>query len=128
MDESLLNGIILGLSALIIGLSLYGVLAPGGLVVRVGELWQRPWSLPVAAGIRVVMGVAMIMVADTSRFPEAFLILGGIAIAAAVALPLMGKQVVEKILAWFTAKPTLFVRLWCLLGVAFGIFLGYGVI
>ncbi len=128
MDETLLRYLLLGIAVLVTAMSLLGVLVPARLVNTVGDFWGKSWSLPFAAGIRLVMGVSLVLLADSSRFPLAFEILGWIAIVAALLLPIVGKQRVSRLLEWIVGWPSLLMRLTCLLGVVFGLFIGYGVL
>ena len=73
------------------------------------------------------MGAALIVAAPVSKFPVVFEILGWIAIAAAVAIIFIGRERVAAIAAWFVRCPASLIRLWLLVGIAFGGFLIYGI-
>lgn len=128
MDESLLRYLALGLAGLITFMSVYGVLVPDRLAATVGGVWARPWSMAFAIGIRVLLGTVLILLAPESRLPLLYLVLGWAAIIAAVALPLAGRERVGRLIGWATGLSPLALRAWCLLGVAFGLLVAYGVL
>ena len=128
MDKQLLIYLLIALSVMITAMSAYGVLNPGGLVDRVNNVWVKNWGLPFAITVRLVMGVAMISVADSTRYPMAFIVLGWLALLAAVALPVMGKERVGRIIDAVSRQPATVMRLWCLFGVAFGLFIAWNVL
>ena len=112
--------------AAIVTLSLVGLVVPARLMAMVGGVMGRAMGMWIASGARVVLGVALIVAAPQSMFPTAFVALGWIALVAAVALPLIGRGRVGSLLIWLEKMPSLLVRLWLLVGVAFGAFLMYG--
>jgi len=86
----------------------------------------RPGILYFAVGIRLLLGIALIVAAPDSLFPLLFRIFGVVAIVAALALPIMGIERIRKLVGWFAALPPLALRLWLVVGFAFGAFLVYG--
>ena len=82
--------------------------------------------LYLAVGIRLLLGVALIVAAPASLFPLVFRVIGVIAILAALALPIMGIERIRRLVGWFAALPSLALRLWLVFGFAFGAFLVYG--
>lgn len=86
----------------------------------------RPGILYLAVGIRLLLGVALIVAAPDSLFPVLFRIVGVVAILAALALPIMGIERIRRLVGWFAALPPLALRLWLVFGFAFGAFLIYG--
>ena len=83
-------------------------------------------------GIRIVLGVSLLLIAEDSAFPSAFEILGWVAIVVAVALPCIGRARIEALIDWMETLPLIAIRLWVVVGVAlggfllFGVYLGYG--
>lgn len=78
-------------------------------------------------GIRLVLGVALLLVAEASAFPSAFTIFGWIAIVVAVALPFIGMARIKSLIDWMETLPDIAIRLWLVVGIAFGGFLLSGV-
>jgi hypothetical protein len=127
MTISLLHGVILGVAIMITMLCIYGVLSPRSLTNWVIGFWPKPYAMPIAIIARLVLGVVFILAAETSRLPELFTIVGGLSIAAAVLILVIGKEKVGKVIAWGGEWSPIVMRLWCLFGVIFGLLLGYGV-
>ncbi len=111
----------------ILALSIWGIVVPGRLTGMVRGVMDQPWGMRVAVGARLLLGFALLIAASASMFPTTFRVLGWIAIAAAIALPVLGRKYLSALLAAVAGWPPLFVRLWLLLGVAFGGFLVYAV-
>ena len=120
------------ISLLVIGVTIivlagWGMFAPEKLMTFVTSEMDKSWGIYVAVIVRLVMGSALIIVAP-SQFPIVFQALGVIAIVAAIALVLMGRERIRRLLAWFSERLSApMIRLWLLFGVAFGGLLVYGV-
>ena len=69
----------------------------------------------------------MTVAAPSSMFPTTFRVFGWLAIAAAVALPFVGRVRINALLGWFEGKPTFLIRIWLIFGVAVGAFLVHAV-
>jgi len=120
---------ILVIGVTIIVLAGWGMLAPEKLMTFVTTAVDQPWGIYIAVIVRLVMGAALIVAAPASPFPVAFQVLGALAIVAAVALALMGRQRVRRFIAWWSERfSASIIRLWLLFGMAFGAFLVYGVL
>jgi hypothetical protein len=121
--------IVLALGVTIIMLAGWGMFVPGNLVTLVTSVMDQQWGIYFAVIVRLVLGAALIIAAPASPFPIVFQALGWIAIVAAVALALLGRERVRKfVVGWFRrfAAPT--IRLWLVFGMAFGGVLIYGVL
>ena len=122
------------ISLLVIGVTIivlagWGIFAPEKLMTFVTSATDKSWGIYVAVIVRLVMGSALIIVAPVSHFPVVFQVLGVIAIVAAIALALMGRERLRRFMAWFSERFSApIIRLWLLFGVAFGGFLVYGVL
>lgn len=71
---------------------LWALVRPQWLFDIAAPLLGRSWLMPLAVGIRIVLGVALLLVAEASAFPILFNVLGWIAIIAAIALPFIGME------------------------------------
>ena len=116
--------VVLGISVCV--LSAWGIYTPARLVKLVSGVMDNRSGIYIAVIVRLLLGLALIIVAPDSRFPEAFQVLGLIAIFAAVVVALMGRTRVRRLVGWFERFPPTIVRLWLLFGMAFGGFLIYG--
>jgi hypothetical protein len=108
---------LLGVFTLLIGV--WGVLAPSRIAdfaTRFGSKGGR-WF---AAGIRLILGLALWFAAPASRAPLLLQVLGAIALVAAAIIPFMGVDRFKALLDWWTQLSPTAVRFSCLFAVAFG--------
>lgn len=112
----------------ICGIGIWGFLAPQKLMQWVKDTMDANWGFWFAILVRVMLGVTLLVVAPTSKFPAALLVIGWLAIAAAIGVVLMGRGRLRKFVQWFLDgfSPAL-IRVWMLFALAFGGFLIYGV-
>lgn len=121
--------IILVIGVTVIVLAGWGVFAPQKLMAFVTSAMDKYWGIYIAVIVRLVLGSALIVVAPTSQFPIVFQAVGVIAILAAIALVLMGRERIRRFVVWWSEQfSDRIVRLWLLFGMAFGVFLVYGVL
>ena len=106
--------------------SLVGIVAPGRLIGVVRKVMYLPSVLYLAVIVRIALGVLLIASASVSRFPTAFLTIGWIAIAAALAIPFIGQVRLIRLMEWFAGLPAVAIRGWLVFGFALGVFLIYG--
>ena len=118
--------IAVGLAA--IGFAGIGLVRPPRLLGVVRDLWLKPGALYLAVAIRVALGVALIMVAPTSRFPDVFYVLGLVILTAAIIGLVLGTARLGRFIEWWLARPEPFIRTWSALAIGFGVFLIYGVV
>jgi len=102
-----------------------GIYAPNRLIEAVKSIWRKPWGIYAAVIVRLLLGALLIFAAPDARFPVVFKVLGWLSIIAAILIPLLGRTLLDRIINWFTALPSLLVRFWLLFGIAFGGFLIY---
>lgn len=115
------------LATLIVGLSFWGVLSPANLVSFVRTFMHPPGSIVFAVAVRIFLAAVLWLTAPASNTPTIFLILAGVAFVAAIGIALAGSKRVSKLIDHVASWPQLVVRLQCLLGVAFGLFLIWSV-
>ena len=110
-------------------LAAWGMFAPEKLMTFVTSAMDKYWGIYIAVIVRLVLGSALIIVAPASLFPIVFQALGVIAIVAAIALVLMGRERIRRFVAWWSERfSAQIVRLWLLFGMVFAGFLFYGVL
>ena len=113
-------------SAMIIGISLYGVVLPLKLKALFRRFMVGPgvWG---AVAIRLLMAVLLWFSAPVSHTPTTFKVLALLALVVAVALPIVGTVRLLKLMDRVASWPPMAIRLQCVLGVAFGAFLLWSV-
>ncbi len=120
--------VVLAFGAIVCAMSLWGLAAPEKMMTFVYGAMEKDWGIHLAVGLRVLLGAALLVAAPGSRFPLLFEILGWIAIVAAVAILLMGRERLHKIVAYFKGLPGAMIRGWLVFGAAFGVLLVYGMV
>jgi hypothetical protein len=112
---------------LIVSTCLWAFVKPRWLFEFAKPILERDWLMFVAVGVRVALGVALLLVANDSAFPLTFKILGGLAIVAAIALPFIGVARLKTLINWMETLPAFAIRLWVVLGLALGGALLFGI-
>jgi hypothetical protein len=107
--------------------SVWGLSAPDNMWKLLNRVMDTTWGIWAAAFGRLIFGAVLIIAAPVSQFPQLFIVLGWIAIAAAVAIFFMGRVRLRKFVAWFERLSSAATRLWLLFALAFGAFLIYGI-
>jgi hypothetical protein len=107
------------LGVLIVLMGAWGVLAPARTTDLVNRFGSKG-GLWFAAGIRLVLGLALWFAAPQSRAPLLLQVLGVVAIVAAVVIPLMGLDRFKALVDWWSKLSPGAQRLWSLVAVAFG--------
>ena len=121
--------IVLVIGVTVIVLAGWGMFAPGKLMMLVTSVMDQHRGIYIAVTVRLVLGVALISVAPASLFPIVFQVLGLLAIVAAVALAVAGRERLRRFIVWWSERfSASIIRLWLLFGLAFGAFLVYGVL
>lgn len=113
--------VVLAISVFMVAMGVFGVVAPAGLGSFV-DRWKSRAGLWVAAIVRIFFGVALWVIAPSSRMPLALRVLAVVVIAAGISLPLLGYSRYEALLIWWQRQPPTFVRIWCFVAVGFGLF------
>ena len=134
LEDAKMVIIVSQITVLVIGVTVivlagWGIFAPEKLMTLVASAMDKYWGIYIAVIVRLVLGAALVIVAPSSLFPIVFQALGVIAIVAAIALVLVGRERTRRFIAWWSERfSAQIVRLWLLFGVAFGGFLVYGVL
>ena len=118
---------ILALAIVVCALCVWGVFWPSKLTGMVRGVMNHVSGIYFAVIVRLLMGLSLIIAAPPSRFPVIFELLGWITIIAAVVLPLIGRERIVRLIAWFEGSSRVLGRAWLVFGLAFGGFLIYGV-
>ncbi len=112
---------------LLSALGALGVASPSRLLGVVRK-FQTPMGLYFAAALRVVLGVALFFAAPTSRAPDLIRILGVVIIVIGVLTPFFGLERFRRLLDWWSAQGSTFIRAWAVLALAFGLSLAYAIV
>jgi hypothetical protein len=109
-------------SALIIAMSMYGVVQPLKLTALVRRFMISPgvWG---AVAIRLLLAGLLWFSAPFSHTPLTFKVLALLTFLAAIALPIIGAARLMKLIDYLASWPPIAIRIQCLLGVALGAFL-----
>jgi hypothetical protein len=120
---------------LIIAFSLFIFVMAGMLALRPGLVTEfllrhaaKTWMHVMAAAIRVIMGVALILYAPQSRFPLTLQVIGWIAVAAGVILALIPPAKFQQLINWAVDRFDRYTRMAGLAAVIFAMFLIYAVL
>lgn len=127
MAQTASQYVVLLFGVVLVALSVWGLVVPARVLSMVEGVMGRPRGMWIAVGARVVLGAALIIAAPRSMFPTTFLVLGWVALIAAVVLPLVGRARIHGLVTWLERMPPPLVRVWLVLGMAFGAVLVYGV-
>ena len=109
--EGVLNGLLL--------IGVWGVLVPSRLIAFAAR-FGTPRGLWFAAGIRVVLGLALWFAAPASRAPLLLQVLGAIALVAGLMLPFIGLERFKALLDWWTQLSPVAIRVSAVFSIAFG--------
>lgn len=88
--------VILIFGFLIFFVSSWGVAQPRGVVSNVHGLVQKRWGIETAIGMRLLLGLSLLVAASASRYPVFFQLLGWVTIAAAVVLVFVNRERVRR--------------------------------
>ena len=114
------------LCVLIVVVAALGVASPPR-ILSVARKAQTRRGLYTLAAVRVILGVALLFSASTSRAPGLIAVFGVIIIGRGVILPFIGVERVRRLLDWFGAQGSAFVRGWAVLALALGLLVVYAI-
>ena len=126
MPEQAMVIITLAFGALIFFMGAWGLLGPRS-IVRFIESWSSQGGLWLAVLMRLAFGAVLWFSAPLSRTPELFEGLGSLVVLSGVVLPLFGYTRFHGFIEWWAKLPIALLRLWCLVAVAFGVFVIWSV-
>ncbi len=105
-----------------------GVVYPEVLVGVIRAVFETPTRLYVAAGIRVVFGVALFFAAPTSRAPRTPRALGVVIFVAGLTMPVFGVEFFRSLVDEWLALGPGFHRAWGISALVFGALLAYALV
>ena len=98
----------------------YGLADPQGLI-RLVEKFSGVGGYIFAIVVRVILGVAALLAAESSLLPVFLQIFGGLALLAAVGLLVIGRPRFEQLIRWVASFSAALLRLWLIFGMLFGV-------
>jgi hypothetical protein len=120
------QGFVVFFGAVLVLACLVGIVSPVTLMQRVSRVMTRRGGLVFAVVVRLVLGAALLLAAARSRWPVLFQVLGWLTLAAAVAIPLIGRARITSLVDWIQGFHPVMVRVWLAVGLLFGAVLLYG--
>jgi hypothetical protein len=111
----------------VVALGIAGVVSPRRLLALVTRV-QLQMGLYSIAGIRLLLGMALLLSASTSRAPLYFQLLGGLSLVSGLVTPFFGNRRLEAVLEWWRRRPPWVVRLWSVFVALFGASLVWAVL
>lgn len=108
------------LAVAIIVICLWGLWRPRWIFGVAATVLQQPWLMPVAVGVRLALGLALLSVASASAMPLLFRAVGWLSIVAALALPFIGVPRIRRLIAWIDTLSPWVMHLWMGFGIALG--------
>ena len=112
------------LGALAVLLGLVGLVQPNRFRVMFTAMDSQT-RFVLAIGIRLAMAGLLWWLADELRHPHVMRVLAVIALIAAVALPIMGRERLDKLIGWWLSRPDSVLRISALFAAGFGAYLVY---
>ena len=114
--------LIAALGVLIVVLGVLGLAQPDQFRAMFSRLESRSRYV-FAIVIRLALGGFLWLVADELRFPQIMRVLAVIAVLAAVAILIMGRRRLDRMVDWWLSRPDTVLRISAVFAAAFGAFL-----
>jgi hypothetical protein len=95
---------------------------PAGLVGVLRRAWATPRGKWLAAGFRLLFGVALLGAAAGSHFPTALRALGVVSLLSAVTVLALSYERELAFVEWWARRPPTELRAWSAAALAFGVF------
>ena len=117
-----MNRVARALALVPIVLGAIGVVAPAQLV-GIARLFESQSGLYVAAAIRILLGVALVVAASVARAPAAVRVIGVVILAAGLLTLVIGLDRARAILEWLVAQGSVWTRVAGAVAIGFGFLL-----
>jgi hypothetical protein len=108
--------------ALVLFFGLWGLARPSGMVAAVRRAWATPRGKWLAAGFRLLFGVALLGSAAASDFPTAFRALGALSLLSAAVVLALGYPRELALVEWWTRRSAAEIRMAAAAALVFGLF------
>jgi|SRR5215510_291974 len=110
------------LSACVAIVGAIGLIRPEALI-GIARHFQTPAGLYAAAGLRILLGIALLLAAPTSRAPGVIRVLGAFVLVAGFVTPFVGAERARAIVDWWSEQGGFVMRAWAGFALAIGCFL-----
>ncbi|MEM7281274.1 MAG: hypothetical protein AAF438_06575 [Pseudomonadota bacterium] len=107
---------------LILSVGIWGAAQPQPLLSMADRIWSNRSAILAAVLLRLLFGLAMVLAAYQSRYPQVILSLGVLMIVAALAIPVLGTERIGAMIDWWKNRPAIVLRLWAAAAALFGVF------
>jgi hypothetical protein len=114
---------IAAIGAVISVLGIAGLAAPTRMSRALDGFKSSPGKIYGWAGVRVLMGLILILGASGTAFPTLIRFIGAVLVLKAALVPLLGLDRVRALLEWFQTRTPLLIRFLFFLVASFGAFL-----
>ncbi len=104
----------------IAGIGVVALVAPSRVSNALKGLVETAWATPLAAGLRLILGAALIVAAPQTGYPAVIMGLGVVMLLSALAILIAGPARLRAIVGWWLARPSMFIRLWAAVAIALG--------
>lgn len=115
------------ISLFITALGAQGVISPSQLL-SIARRFESRNGLYAAAVLRLIMGSSLFYSAITSRIPKVLRALGITTFISGLVTPFLGVERFGRILIWWSARGSAFMRAWAILALGVGLLLAWAVI
>src|SRR5262249_31258099 len=92
-------------------------------LIGIARDFTTPVGLYAAAGLRILLGISLLLAASTSRAPAVIRVLGTVVLVAGFVTPFFGPERARAIVAWWSSQGSFLVRSWAEFALALGCFL-----
>ncbi|MBH79583.1 MAG: hypothetical protein CMQ49_03610 [Gammaproteobacteria bacterium] len=113
------------LGVLIAGACLWGMLASNRLIGVARRLFAGPVGMPLAVGVRIVFGAALLVSAPVVRYTLVFQVLGVGSLVGAAVIPLAGRRFIDGLLDRLARMPRGCMVACLAFGMLFGLWLAF---
>jgi hypothetical protein len=107
-------------------MGVFGLVAPDRFIDFIRSR-QTTAALYLATALRLVLGVALLFAASSSKAPDVLQVVGVVTIVAGLATPFFGIERFRKLLDWWSTLGSGFIRAWACFLLVLGLLLVYGV-
>lgn len=113
---------VLMVGVLLVGTSFYLAIQPQAMLALIDQALATRWIFLVAL-LRLMLGAALIASAQAVKFSEVIAAIGWLSALSGMVLVAVPPGVWDNLNEWLQSLPTLFLRVWTLIGLGLGSFL-----
>lgn len=113
---------VIAIGAVIVLIGAVGMLLPAAMRALV-NIFRSRFMLIVAAALRFAIGIVLVLAAPDCHFTEAVRMLGFVAIASGLLIPLLGTVRINRLFDWVGGRSDGTVRAWAMVAILLGAFL-----